>query len=85
MMESSACYSADHYGRCRRRAPERLVVVGEEVGVTDVWMIGVQGRGPESTWRKVIGVESEGINGTDWSRRGRQYASSSAVSNVEDC
>jgi hypothetical protein len=66
-------------------SPKCLVVVGEEVGITGVWMTGVEHRGLESTRRKVIGVESEGINDTDQSRHGQRYDASSAVSNVEDC
>jgi hypothetical protein len=66
-------------------SPKCLVIMGEEVGITGVWMTGVEHCGLESTRRKVISVESEGINDTDQSRHGRRYAASSAVSNVEDC
>jgi hypothetical protein len=61
-----------------------LVVVGEEVGIAIMWMIGVEHHKTELMQRKVIGVRPKGINGTDWSRPGRWYAASNAVSNEED-
>jgi hypothetical protein len=36
-----------------------LIIVGDEVGVADVWLTGVEYRGPESTQHEVIGVEPE--------------------------
>jgi hypothetical protein len=42
------------------RAPECLIIVGEEVGVAGRWLTGDEYRGSESTQHKVIGVESEG-------------------------
>jgi hypothetical protein len=38
-----------------------LVVVGEEVGVAGVWLIGIEYRGLESTRHKVIGAEPKGV------------------------
>jgi hypothetical protein len=39
--------------------PSVLIIVGNEVGVADVWLTGVEYRGPESTQDEVIGVEPE--------------------------
>jgi hypothetical protein len=61
MMESNACCFADHYGQCCCRAPECLVIVGEEVGIAGVWLTGVEYRGLESMQHKVIGIEPEGV------------------------
>jgi hypothetical protein len=36
-----------------------LIIVGDEVGVADVWLTGVEYRGVESTQHEVIGVEPE--------------------------
>jgi hypothetical protein len=47
-----------------------LVIVGEEVGVVGMWLIGVEYRGPESTRHKVIGVKLKGVDAAERSRCG---------------